>query len=145
MPTQHRERKHNRPLCPACQHTTTRMGTTSSGTQRWRCAHCGHTCTNPNVAKTSAYRFATHTPARHTCANATKPTHPTAGRRSTTPASTPTSTPPGPYDTAGQDEHKPSTTRPNPPIPPPKKHTFCHLSRHAEKAHILSLNPHFVA
>ncbi|WP_428836440.1 IS1/IS1595 family N-terminal zinc-binding domain-containing protein, partial [Streptomyces erythrogriseus] len=34
------------------------MGTTSSGKQRWRCTHCGHTFTNPNTAKTSAYRFA---------------------------------------------------------------------------------------
>ena len=34
------------------------MGTTSSGTQRWRCTHCGHTFTNPNAAKTNAYRFA---------------------------------------------------------------------------------------
>ena len=34
------------------------MGTTSSGKQLWRCTHCGHTFTNPNTAKTSAYRFA---------------------------------------------------------------------------------------
>ncbi|WP_439647795.1 IS1/IS1595 family N-terminal zinc-binding domain-containing protein, partial [Corynebacterium pseudogenitalium] len=58
MPTQHRKRKHNRPLCPACEHTATKMGTTSSGKQRWRCTDCGHTFTNPNTAKTSAYRFA---------------------------------------------------------------------------------------
>lgn len=34
------------------------MGTTSSGKQRWRCTHCGHTFTNPNSDKTNAYRFA---------------------------------------------------------------------------------------
>ena len=164
MPTQHRKRKRNRPLCPACQHSSTKMGTTSSGKQRWRCTHCGHTFTNPNSAKTNAYRFAIfidwitgqrpldavatdHNVSRRTLIrwftyfwfNATKPTHPTAGRKSTTPASTPTSTPPGPSDTAGQDEHNRSTTSPNHPSHPPKKHTFCHLSRHAEKS------THFVA
>jgi|GEM_PF-5955954 len=40
---------------PAHHH---KNGTTSSGTQRWRCTHCGHTFTNPNVAKTNAYRLA---------------------------------------------------------------------------------------
>lgn len=159
MPTQHRKRKHNRPLCPACEHTATKMGTTSSGKQRWRCTDCGHTFTNPNTAKTSAYRFAifidwitnqrpldavaaAHNVSRRTCVNATKPTHPTAGRKPTTPASTPTSTPPGPSDTAGQDAHSPSTTPHNPPIPTPEKahilslkstrrekHTFCRLTR----------------
>lgn len=32
----------NRPRCPICSHTTKKNGTTSKGTTRWRCRHCGH-------------------------------------------------------------------------------------------------------
>ena len=35
----------NRPQCPACRANTKKNGTTSKGTTRWRCTHCGHSFT----------------------------------------------------------------------------------------------------
>ncbi len=140
QPTQHGKRKHNRPMPGMWNHHR-------NNRRHQRAMMDGDTtCTSSTrmplwrsqPSKTLGAQT-THTPARHTCVNATNPTHPTAGRKSTTPASTPTSTPPGPSDTAGQDAHNPSTTPHNPPSQPLKKHTFCHLSRHAEKS------THFVA
>ncbi len=125
QPTQHGKRKHNRPMPGMWNHHR-------NNRRHQRAMMDGDTtCTSSTrmplwrsqPSKTLGAQT-THTPARHTCVNATNPTHPTAGRKSTTPASTPTSTPPGPSDTAGQDAHNPSTTPHNPPSQPLKSTHF---------------------
>lgn len=47
------------PTCPVCHGPMKRNGTTSKGTQRWRCkAHCGASTTQPNTDAIQAGRFA---------------------------------------------------------------------------------------
>ena len=130
-----RKRKHNRPMPGMWTHHR------NNGHHQRAIMDSGTSCTSSTTmplwvcSRLRLWVRRPYTRPPGACVNRIKSTHPTADRKSAAP----TLTSPGPSDTAGQDAHNPSTTSPNLPIPPPKKHTFCHLSRHAEKS------THFVA
>ena len=47
----------NRPSCPLCGHTLIKNGTTTAGTQRWRCPNCNASTINPRARTNDVRHF----------------------------------------------------------------------------------------